>query len=111
MVSPTTFLPSRCSIPATTELSTPPDIATAIVRAEASGIRWCQLSQARDAVDHCVDQQIDLLGCVRSPDRKSETRLRLLFGQTDRHEHMRWFRGSTRARRTGRNRETDKVKR
>src|SRR5258708_31629747 len=78
MVSPTICSPRCCSIPATTELSTPPDIATAMVR---SRIRGGHSAQCRDALDQRLGQCVHLYLIVRSAQRKAYARPSLLLGQ------------------------------
>ena len=56
MVSPTIGRPWRCSKPATTELSTPPDMATAMVFSDTGGISRRQLSQLRNRFGDGRDQ-------------------------------------------------------
>src|SRR5512141_108594 len=93
MVMPMTRSPARLSIPATTELSTPPDMATAIVR---SDISRRQLSETRHHLDHCIDQRVDLFYRIRPPQRKAHTRTRLLPCEPDRRQHMRRLRRAAR---------------
>src|SRR5580658_6305844 len=88
MVSPTTFSPRARSIPATTELSTPPDIATAMVSAPSgfSGIGWRQFAQMRYGFTHGLDQRVHLRRVVRTAERETDTRLGLFASQAWREE-------------------------
>ncbi len=108
-----TCSPSRCSKPATTELSTPPDIATAIVPfdVETSGIRRCPLSQMPHTLDDRLDQQIDLFNGVRPADGKSDARSRLLLCQSDCAQYVRRLSRAAGACRSARHREAPEVER
>jgi hypothetical protein len=77
MVSPITRSPRARNIPATTELSTPPDMATAIV---LSDIRGRNLSQVRNGLDKSAHQRIDLLHSIRPAQGKSDAGPCLLLG-------------------------------
>ena len=74
MVRPTTVSPRACSMPATTELSTPPDMATAMVR--MSGIRGRVLAGARRlrCATHSANASTSASTCAASLERPSETR-------------------------------------
>src|SRR5260370_21209419 len=108
MVMPMTCSPSRRSSPATTELSTPPDMATAMV---FSGIGRRQLSQASHHRNPGVDQRLHLLYGVRPAQRKTHTRSRLLARESDHREHVRGLGSPARTRRPARDREALQVER
>src|SRR4029079_12888286 len=97
MVMPMTRSPARFSIPATTELSTPPDIATAIVH---SDISRRQLSQPRHDLHHGIDERVALLQSIRPPQRKTHAGPRLLAREPDRRQHVRRLGRAARARRS-----------
>src|SRR5690242_15960719 len=104
---PTTFSPWARSMPATTEESTPPDMATAI----GLDIRGRQLSEVRDRFDERVDQCVDFLFGVRAAERETNARAGLLAHETDGEEDVRWFgcaAGTSRAARYG---ETSEIER
>src|SRR5665213_4002969 len=95
MVMPMTRSPARFSMPATTELSTPPDIATAIV---CSDIGRRQLSETRNHLNHSIDQRVDLFLRIRPSQRKAHTRPRLLPRQPDCAPYMRGLGSAARTR-------------
>src|SRR5579862_7124773 len=107
MVKPITRSPARCSNPATTELSTPPDMATAIV----SGIRRCQPSQMRDRIGDGIDQGVDLPGGIRAAKREAQARLGLLAREADRGEDVRRLLRAAGACRSTRYGESAKIER
>src|SRR5690242_13719566 len=74
MVRPTMCSPRRCRSPATTELSTPPDMATAVVMGleSGTGIGWRQFAELGGGFGDGVDQGVDLFGRVRSAERESQ---------------------------------------
>src|SRR6185437_9468786 len=108
MVRPTIGRPSRFSMPATTELSTPPDIATAMGRwfPEAKSISGMLLqaflsiraTKLLDGRDHRIGQRIYLFFGVISSQRKAHALPRLPLGTAHREEHMRRLNGTARAR-------------
>src|SRR5258708_296265 len=106
MVMPMTRSPARLRSPATTELSTPPDMATAI---DDSDIGGRQLSQTRDCLDHPHDNRFDLLNRIRPAQRDAYARPRLFAIEPDRCQHMRRLGGAARACRPARYRESFEV--
>src|ERR1700692_1066543 len=94
MVRPTIGRPRRCSIPATTELSTPPDMATAMVFSDTGGVRRRQTSQMRDRLGDGRDQSTPLLFVIRLTERESETRAGPFSRQSDSNQYVRWFDGA-----------------
>src|ERR1035437_1509822 len=94
MVMPMTRSPARLRSPATTELSTPPDMATAIVRSDIGGR---QLSETGHYLNHGIDEGIDLFLRIRPSQRKAYTRPRLLPGEPDSREHVGGLSGAARA--------------
>src|SRR5579872_5266856 len=108
MVMPMTRSPARSRSPATTELSTPPDMATATVY---SDIGWRQFSQARHHLDHRLDQQFDLLSRIRASQRKTYARSRLYAAESDCRQHVGGLGGAARTSRAARYRETFEVER
>src|SRR5579872_7145431 len=105
MVSPMTRSPWRCSNPATTELSTPPDIATAMV----SGIRGRQLSEMRDGFGNGLDQRVHLLDGIAAAQRKTQARFGLLASETDGSQDMRRLLRAAGAGRAARYRESAQI--
>src|SRR5665213_355271 len=108
MVMPMTLSPARFSMPATTELSTPPDIATAIV---CSDIRRRQLSQTRHHLNHGIDQRVDLFLRIRPSQRKAHTRTRLFPRESDRRQYMRRLGSAARTSGAARYREALEIQR
>src|SRR5579863_10278962 len=108
MVMPMTRSPARFSMPATTELSTPPDIATAMV---CSDIGRRQLSETSHYLNHRVDQRVDLLRRVRAAQRKTHARPGLFACESDSSQHMRGFGGAARTGRSAGYREALEVER
>src|SRR5689334_3171507 len=127
MVNPITRSPRRCSMPATTELSTPPDIATAMPpgcvpnSSTGSDMRGLGLSggdrsgsdlpQVRDGLSDRDDQRVHLLRVIPPAQRKTETGPRLLLRQSNRREDMRRLSRSAGARRAAGHRESLQVER
>src|SRR5579859_1538958 len=97
MVMPMTRSPARFSMPATTELSTPPDIATAMV---CSDISRRQLSESRNHLRYRVDQRVDLRCVIRAAQRKTHARPRLFPRESNGSQHMRGLRRAARAGRS-----------
>src|SRR5258706_10892776 len=102
-----TFSPRACNMPATTELSTPPDMATAI----GLDIRRRQLPQMRNRLDQSIDQRIYLFDGVRASQRESNTRSRFQPVQAHRQENMRRLGSSAGASRAARYRESLEIQR
>src|SRR4051794_20690933 len=85
MVSPTMRSPRECSRAATVELSTPPDIATAVMESGMDG-DTAQLARAgRD----CVDQRVYLLDGVRTANGNTKTGSSVVTAEPDRGQHVR----------------------
>src|SRR4051812_35101824 len=102
MVSPTTGAPCRCSRPATTELSTPPDMATAMGATELSGKTLLLLSQFFGSARRCIHQCFHLLGRVVTPEREPHARARVLPAASHGQQNVRGFDGAAAAGRAGR---------
>ncbi len=110
MVSPMTCSPARCSMPATTELSTPPDIATAIGRLTQA---YAGASFLRCAT-HSTTASISASTCSAVFDRPSEKRTldrACSLRQADRRQHVRRLGRAARARRAARHRESLEIER
>src|SRR5580658_41977 len=91
MVRPTTVSPRPCNMPATTELSTPPDMATAMV---GSGIgrgrlAGCESAEMRDAFGESVDKGVNLLGVIRAAKGNAKAGTSLFLGEADGSEDVR----------------------
>src|SRR3954454_18999775 len=99
MVMPTTERPSRTSIAATTELSTPPLIATAMGRSKmgTSGMHG-NPAQMRYAGPDGLDKGVHLLHRVGAPQGETHARPGAIVAQPDGLQHVRW---QKRAARTG----------
>src|SRR5437016_7255077 len=108
MVSPTTFSPRARSIPATTELSTPPDMATAMV---CSGIGWRQLPQMRHGFSNRVDERVNLCLIVGTAERETDAGFGLLASKADGEEDGRGIGLTAGTSGTGGNGETSEVER
>ena len=65
----------------------------------------------RDALGDSADQRVDLFDGVRTAERKSQARSRLILGEADRHENVRWFGRAARTRGSARNREAFQIER
>src|SRR5579863_2987605 len=92
MVSPMTRSPRARSKPATTELSTPPDMATAMVA--DSGIGGSKPAQVRYTLGQRFDQGLDLRGVVGAAERNAQAGAGLLARQADGEENMRRLAGA-----------------
>src|SRR5581483_4966477 len=104
--------PSDCSRAATAELSTPPDIATAII--PVSGTRRVsgrETPQMRGGFGHGFDQLVHLIERVLAAKRKADRRTRILTAHAHGQQHMRRLRGAAGARRPARYREALQVQR
>src|SRR5260370_8150220 len=88
MVSPMMLWPSRASRPARVELSTPPLIATAMVFSGMGGCQGRNFSEMGDGVHYSVNQGVDLLLGVGSPQRKPDTGARALRSQAARENPL-----------------------
>src|SRR5579871_4203496 len=99
MVKPTTFSPRACNTPATTELSTPPDIATATL-----DIRRSQSAQMRHGLANSVRKAVHLGFVVAAAQRNTNARSSLFLAQANRGENMRRLARAARTRRPARNR-------
>src|SRR4026209_2389044 len=108
MVRPMTFSPRACSMPATTELSTPPDLATA---RGFSCMRRRQLAQVRDGVDQRLDERIHLFDSIGSPQGKTDTRASLQAAQAHRQQNVGWLGRPAGAGRTARYGESFEIQR
>src|SRR6185295_8694789 len=106
MVRPITFSPRARSIPATTELSTPPDMATASGR---SGIGRRQLSQMRDGIDQSLNQSVHLLDGIGSAKGKAYARASLQAAQPHGQQNVRWLRRAAGTGRAARDSESLKI--
>src|SRR5229473_31753 len=111
MVSPMMLWPSRTSNPATVELSTPPLIATVIVFSGMGGSERRNLSQMRHRVRYSLDQDVDLLWRVGSPERKSDAGARPLRREADSQKHVGGLDRSARACGPARNCESPQIER
>src|SRR5579872_1235682 len=101
MVRPTTGRPWRWSMAATTELSTPPDIATAIGATAFGGSGMYHdrgdFSQVRRGLCDSFDQRVNLLGRVVAAQRKSETPAGLRAREPNGQQDVRRLDGAARA--------------
>src|SRR5579864_4548439 len=114
MVRPTIRTPSRESSPATTELSTPPDMATAIVSFIGSGtggISRRKLSQMRGTFGDGVNQSVHLFFGVRTAEGETQTGARPFPRQAHGQQYMRRFNRAARAGRSAGHREPLEVQR
>src|SRR5579863_3813872 len=91
MVRPATLWPSRLSNAATVELSTPPDIATAIRSAIVRAHCRRDPAQMCDAGFDRFDQSIDLFFRVLGPERKTHAGARFLRRQAHGEQNVRWL--------------------
>src|SRR5215470_9025194 len=110
MVMPTSGLPSRRSSAATVELSTPPDIATAI-GLSGMGVRRRNAAQVTRRIGDCLDQLVNLLSGVLAAQGEAHTRSRGFRAEAHREQDVRWLDGSARAGRSARHCESTKVER
>src|SRR5580704_10898365 len=104
MVKPTMRWPWRCSNPATTELSTPPDMATATgdsfpaenseMIGSGTGVSRRKFAQLRDGGGHGFDQRVHLLFIIRSPEGKTQAGASALRRQAHGQQHVRRFHGA-----------------
>ena len=118
MVIPMTRWPSRISMPATVELSTPPDMATRMVSGISSVVRLPARSAFRrdtakmsDAVDDGVGESVYLFHGVGCAERDADRRAGLAVAQADGAQHVRRFDRAARAGRSAGNREAAEVER
>src|ERR1039458_2245742 len=112
MVIPTTARPSRTSIAATVELSTPPLMATAMGDSEMPGSSMnADPAQMRHARPNGVDQCVYLLHRIAAPQRKAHTGARALIGEPNRFQNVRWRQRAARTRRPRRHREAPQIER
>src|SRR5580658_6669979 len=109
MVSPAMLRPSRLSSAVTTELSTPPDMATAI-RSDMGHLgRYA--AQVGDAGLDRFDQAIHLFLCVAWTERKTDAGTRLFRLQSHGEQHMGGLHRAAGAGRSAGNRVTAQVER
>src|SRR5579871_5313251 len=120
MVRPTTRSPRLFNMPATTELSTPPDIATAVVRSadigsevmgSGTGVGRRQLAKLGGGLGHRADQRIHLLFIIGTAERESQAAARLAARQANREQNVRGLDGSARTGRTARYGESFQIER
>src|ERR1700722_20044328 len=104
MVRPAMLWPSRLSSAATVELSTPPDMATAMrsdmLRRGLPGVlsddRWRYAAQVHDAGLDCLDQAIDLFFRVLWPQREAHAGAGFLRRQAHGEKNVRRLDGAAR---------------
>src|ERR1019366_1214636 len=112
MDNPTTVFPWRTSSAATVELSTPPDIATAMgALLESSSGMDGNAAQVRHRGFERLCQPIHLGGGVGAAQRKTHAGAGAIRVEPDGGERVRWRDGAARARRAGRNGEAAQVER
>src|SRR5258708_7119929 len=102
--------PSRRSMAATVELSTPPDMATAI-GVWLADILECgrQAAQMRKGLAGGLNESVHLPGRVGVAERKSQTGTGLIGAQTHRQQHVRRLHRAARTGRTARYREAAQI--
>src|SRR5579862_4893191 len=120
IVSPMTLCPSARSMAATVEESTPPDMATAIVRAPISfrlldsnmlAVDRAQLAQSRGCFRRQCERKIDLFSGGLLSQTKPNAGPRPIRRRSHRDQHVRRLNRPGRTCRPGRNRETFEIKR
>src|SRR5256885_2032207 len=87
MVRPTTGLPSRTRSAATTELSTPPLMATAM--GFVSGMH-ADSAQMGDARLDGLHERVDLFGGVGAAERETHAGAGAVVGESNGLQHVRW---------------------
>src|SRR5579863_9379467 len=111
IVRPTTVSPRACSMPATTELSTPPDMATAMVGSgiNGGGLTGCEPAEMGDALNQSFHKRVHL-GCViRAAQRNAQAGAGLFAGEADGGKNVRGFAGAAGASRAAGNGEAPQV--
>lgn len=106
---PTMLAPSRFMSPATTELSTPPLMATAM--RGVSGIDGGEPPEVSGRGRDGVDERVDLFDGVAEAEREADGRLGLFAGEADGGEDVAGFDGAAGAGRTAGDGEAAKVER